>query len=381
MDPSVHQGHRDPVPVLVVEGRVVENRQLLPADTELTAHPINDLASLIAEVTGRFANQRDACRRTRGHPPRPWYVPMAPSLARQPPAMGTLTYMPIEEDDQASDWIAGESSASAALAEFGPHQSARSAAFFDVDNTMMRGSSLFHVAAGLAQHNFFTGRQIWGFGVKQLRFVLSGSEHLKDMASAISAALSFVEGREVDDLLALGDEIFDEVLVDKLSPGTLALAKGHLEAGQEVWLVTATPVELATLIARRLGLTGALGTVSEIEDGRYTGRLVGDPLHGPAKAEAVKALAAGEALDLDSCWAYSDSSNDVPMLSLVGNPVAVNPDPTLRAHAREKGWQIKDFRRREQFRRAALPALSGAGGIVAGLALGYAMGRTVRRGH
>lgn len=384
MNPSIHEGHRDPLPVLVVEGWIVENRQLQPTDAELITNPLDDGAGLVAQMAGRLADERYPCRRTLDHSHCLWPIPMAPSLARQRPAMGTLTCMPIEEDGQPSDWIAGDAVVLAEpepLVEPEPRLLARSAAFFDVDNTMMRGSSLFHVAAGLAQHNFFTGRQIWGFGVKQLRFVLSGSEHLKDMASAISAALSFVEGREVDDLLALGEDIFDEVLVDKLIPGTLALAKGHLEAGQEVWLVTATPVELATLIARRLGLTGALGTVSEVENGRYTGRLVGNPLHGPAKAEAVRALAAREDLDLASCWAYSDSANDVPMLSLVGNPVAVNPDPTLRAHAREKGWQIKDFRRREQFRRAALPALSGAGGIVAGLALGYAMGRTARRGR
>jgi phosphoserine phosphatase len=145
-----------------------------------------------------------------------------------------------------------------------------------------------------------------------------------------------------------------------------------------VWLVTATPIELARTIATRLGLTGALGTVSEVRGGVYTGRLEGGPLHGLAKAEAIKALAAQEGLDLSRCWAYSDSSNDIPMLSTVGNPVAVNPDPALRAHAIQNTWRIRDFRRREQVKRFALPAAAGAGGLLAGVVVGVAWAK-VRR--
>jgi HAD superfamily hydrolase (TIGR01490 family) len=275
---------------------------------------------------------------------------------------------------------AGEASAAAATydRDAGPRPDPTAAAFFDVDNTIMRGASLFHFAVGLARHNYFSGREIVGFALKQVKFVLRGSEDVEDMASATEAALSFVEGRRVDELSRLGELIFDEQMIDKLIPGSLALAQGHLDAGQQVWLVTATPVELATVIARRLGLTGALGTVAEVRDGVYTGRLDGPPLHGLAKAEAVRAIAAREGLDLDRCAAYSDSSNDVPMLSLVGRPVAVNPDPTLRAHARENGWTVRDFRRREQVKRWALPAVSGAGGIALGVAVGYAMARPSR---
>lgn len=252
------------------------------------------------------------------------------------------------------------------------------AAFFDVDNTIMRGASMFHFAVGLARRKFFSPREIVGFGVKQMKFVLSGSEDLEDMESATEAALSFVAGRRVADLVALGEEIFDDSMVDKLIPGSLALAQGHLDAGQQVWLVTATPIELARTIATRLGLTGALGTVSEVRDGMYTGRLQGGPLHGLAKAEAVKALAEQEGLDLERCWAYSDSSNDIPMLSTVGNPVAVNPDPALRAHAIQNTWRVRDFRRREQVKRFALPAAAGAGGLLAGVVVGAAWTR-VRR--
>ncbi len=251
----------------------------------------------------------------------------------------------------------------------------RGAAFFDVDNTIMRGASLFHLAVGLARRKYFSGREIVGFGVKQVKFVLSGSEDLEDMASATEAALSFVEGRPVSELQSLGEEIFDDSMVDKLIPGTLALAQGHLDDGEQVWLVTATPVELASVIAQRLGLTGALGTVAEVRDGIYTGHLDGPPLHGLAKAEAIRAIADREGLDLAECSAYSDSSNDIPMLSAVGHPVAVNPDAVLREHARNNGWTIRDFRRREQVKEYALPAATGAGGVLLGLAIGYATAR------
>jgi HAD superfamily hydrolase (TIGR01490 family) len=255
------------------------------------------------------------------------------------------------------------------------------AAFFDVDNTIMRGASIFHFAVGLARRNYFSGRQILGFGAKQLKFVLSGSEDLEDMASATAAALSFVEGREVDELKALGDQIFDDVMVDKLIPGSLALAQANLDAGRQVWLVTATPVELASVVADRLGLTGALGTVAEVAGGRYTGQLCGPPLHGLAKAEAIRALAEREHLDLSASWAYSDSSNDIPMLSTVGHPVAVNPDPELRSHAKQQGWDIHDFRRRAKLRPYALPAATGSAGLALGLAAGVAVGYAVRRGR
>jgi phosphoserine phosphatase len=149
----------------------------------------------------------------------------------------------------------------------------------------------------------------------------------------------------------------------------------HLVAGQRVWLVTATPVEVAEVIARRLGLTGALGTVAEAVDGVYSGRLVGEILHGEAKAEAVRALAVRQGLDLERCAAYSDSANDIPMLSLVGAPCAVNPDSRLRAHAKAHGWRVRDYRTGRKAARVGLPtaaALGAAAGAVAAAA-------TVRR--
>ena len=285
--------------------------------------------------------------------------------------------------DLASEYrMAGEASAMAAEveAEMAVTPDPTGAAFFDVDNTVMRGASIFHLARGLAARKFFTTREIADFAWKQLKFVAVGSENLDDMAEATEAALGFVEGRSVEEIVTLGDEIFTEIMQEKLWPGTLALAQSHLDHGQRVWLVTATPVELATIIAKRLGLTGALGTVSEVVGGVYTGKLVGKPLHGPAKAAAVLALAEREGLDLSRCSAYSDSFNDVPMLSLVGHPVAVNPDSDLRDHAREEGWEIRDYRRQRIQRRVGIPAAAvGFMGLGAGIAIGVMAARRAAR--
>jgi phosphoserine phosphatase len=140
-----------------------------------------------------------------------------------------------------------------------------------------------------------------------------------------------------------------------------------------VWLVTATPVELANILARRLGLTGALGTVAETSDGVYTGRLVGGLLHGEAKAAAVRALAEREGLDLSRSSAYSDSSNDLPMLELVGHPHVVNPDGDLLKQARSQDWPVHEFRSGRHVTMIALPVAAGAGAIAGGTAAALAL--------
>jgi HAD superfamily hydrolase (TIGR01490 family) len=236
---------------------------------------------------------------------------------------------------------------------------AGAAAFFDIDNTMMRGASLFHVAYQMYRRGVFGLRDLAGIAAKQARFSLRG-ENLKDIQAARDRALALATGLLAADIKALGEEVYDEIIASRIWPGTRALADQHLRAGRRVWLVSATPVEVAAVIADRLGLTGALGTVGEIENGVYTGRLVGDILHGPAKAVAVRELAVREGLELARCWAYSDSFNDVPLLSLAGNPVAINPDARLRRYARERNWPVYDFR---SGRRAATLGLKLATGI------------------
>ncbi len=231
-------------------------------------------------------------------------------------------------DLRARSVLAGEAAAAAAEVEraLAVPEDERSAAFFDVDNTIMQGASIFHLARGLHRRRFFTTRDIVRSAWQQTRFRLVGVEDADHVESARVLALAFIKGHKVSELEALSEEIFDEAMAHRIWPGTRALAQQHLDRGQRVWLVTAAPVEIARIIARRLGLTGALGTVSEAVDGVYTGRLVGDLLHGAGKAEAVRALAEREGLDLRRCAAYSDSSNDLPLLRLVGHPSAVNPD-------------------------------------------------------
>jgi HAD superfamily hydrolase (TIGR01490 family) len=249
------------------------------------------------------------------------------------------------------------------------------AGFFDVDNTMMQGASIYHFARGLAARDFFTWRDLAAFAWKQVAFRLKGVEDPAHMEEAKEAALGFVAGHSVDEVVGLGEEIYDDLMADKIWSGTRALAQLHLDAGQRVWLVTAAPAELASLLARRLGLTGALGTVSEVKNGIYTGRLVGEPLHGPAKAEAITALAEKEGLDLSLCSAYSDSANDLPMLSAVGHPVAVNPDATLKRIAKENEWEIRDFRTGRKAAKIGVPAAASAGAVAGGIAVGLSMRR------
>jgi HAD superfamily hydrolase (TIGR01490 family) len=275
---------------------------------------------------------------------------------------------------------AGEASAAAAVAAGdstpeGIPADLTAAAFFDVDNTMMVGASIFHFARGLAARKFFTTSDLVGFAWQQLKFRIGGRETAYSTTTGRDTALSFVAGRPVTEITALGEEIYDELMADRIWAGTRALAQMHLDAGQRVWLVTATPVELALIIAHRLGLTGALGTVAENVDGHYTGRLVGEILHGPAKAHAVRALAAAEGLDLRRCTAYSDSVNDVPMLSVVGTAVAVNPDSGLREVAKARGWQIRDFRTGRKAARIGVPSVLGAGALAGAVAAGMAYRR------
>ena len=276
--------------------------------------------------------------------------------------------------------LAGEAAAASAEVETSLAVDAdpTSAAFFDVDNTVMQGASIFHLAKGLHRRKFFTTKDILGAAWKQAYFRLVGVEDPEHVAEARSAALAFIAGHTTDELESLGEEIFDEAMAHRIWPGTRALAQLHLDQGQRVWLVTAAPIEIATIIARRLGLTGAMGTVAEHINGVYTGHLVGEMLHGPAKGEAVLALAAREGLDLAKCSAYSDSYNDLTMLSLVGDPCAINPDAKLRAHARAAGWRIRDYRTGRKAARAGMFTAAVAGAAAGSIAAGTAIRRRLR---
>lgn len=231
------------------------------------------------------------------------------------------------------------------------------AAFFDIDNTLIQGASLIMIGTGMFRRRFVTFRDVLPMVWKQAKFRFIGAEDASDVASGREQALDLIRGQHVADLVELSEEIVNHHMLEKIWPGTRELAEMHLAAGQQVWLVSATPVQVAQILAQRLGLTGALGTVAEVDDaGRFTGKLVGDILHGAGKTHAVAALAAVNKLDLERCTAYSDSVNDIPMLSMVGTPVAINPDRPLFRYATERGWTVRDYRHvRRAIRTVGLP--------------------------
>ena len=220
----------------------------------------------------------------------------------------------------------------------------KSAAFFDLDNTLMKGSSLFHLAKGLRKHGFFTKGEIRFFVRKHLKYIVLGKEVIRDLNAIKDIALQIAAGHKLEDVERIADPVVDEYLMPKIYEETLVLGREHIAAGREVWIVTATPWRLADVLAKRLGFTGALGSVGEVVDGVLTGKLIGNAMHGSEKGIAVRKLAEERGWDLAECFAYSDSANDLPMLEAVGTAVAVNPDRRLRSHAKRRGWQIYDFR-------------------------------------
>jgi len=241
------------------------------------------------------------------------------------------------------------------------------AAFFDVDKTLLPGSSLYLFARGLYRRGFYTLRDIVGFAFGQFVFRLTGAEGQSGIEAARESALAFVEGKHQADLVQLGHDIVVEVIGPRIYPGMRRVIEAHHAAGDRTYLVTAAPRDLADEIATYLGMDGALGTTAELVDGTYTGRMLGPVLHGPAKLEAVKELAADEGIDLRSSSAYSDSVNDRPLLEGVGHPVAVNPDRVLRGLAAERGWPIHDFRRHRRLWLVWLPSGVVAVGTVAAM--------------
>jgi HAD superfamily hydrolase (TIGR01490 family) len=230
------------------------------------------------------------------------------------------------------------------------------AAFFDVDKTLLPGSSLYLLARGMYRRGYYTWRDIAGFALAQITFRVTGAEGRRGMEAARESALAFIEGKSQADLFQLGHDIVVEVIGPRIYPGMRRVIDVHHAEGDKTYLVTAAPRELAERIAAYLGMDGALGTEAELVDGRYTGRILGPVLHGPAKLDAVTKLAAEEGIDLRDCSAYSDSLNDRPMLEGVGHPVAVNPDRQLRELARQRGWPVQDFRKHRRLWLFWLPA-------------------------
>lgn len=249
------------------------------------------------------------------------------------------------------------------------------AAFFDVDRTLIPGSSLFLLARGLYERDMFRVRDMARFGWGQMMFRLRG-EHKKGLDRS-RESLEFVVGRSQRELMSWGREIAEDRILPRVYQDIVQVIEGHQERGDLTFLVTAAPIELAEVLARHLGMTGSIATVSEVDsEGFYTGRLVGEIMHGPLKAKAVAEVAAERGLDLGECAAYSDSMNDLPLLEAVGNPHAVNPEGELRRIAFQRGWPIHELRTRRRALLIGIPAgLGGAALFGSGIAVGAWMQR------
>jgi HAD superfamily hydrolase (TIGR01490 family) len=248
------------------------------------------------------------------------------------------------------------------------------AAFFDLDKTLIPGSSLFLLARGLYERDMFRVHDLVRFGWGQMMFRLRG-EQRRGMDMSRQSTLDFVAGRSQAELMSWGRDIVEERILPLVYEDIVEVINSHRDRGDATYLVTAAPIELASTIADALGMTGAVATVSEVdENGYYTGRLRGPVVHGTEKAKAVAEMAADAGIELAECAAYSDSINDLPLLESVGYPHAVNPEHELRRIATARGWPIHELRTRRRALLVGIPAGIGGmavfgGGILTGMAI------------
>ncbi len=246
----------------------------------------------------------------------------------------------------------------------------KSAAFFDLDRTLIAGASTFVFGWVAFRRGLIPTAELIEDARQAMVFrTTGGSDDQSD--SVRDRILSGVAGKAQADALALNDEILPKLL-DLVRPETRRSVEKHRDAGRDTWIVSASPIEIVQPLAEALGMTGAIATESEVQDGLYTGRLAKEFVYGEGKVERIRDLAAERDYDLRLCWAYSDSKSDLPMLRLVGHPVAVNPDKELRREARRENWPIVHFSQRTK--RGVTIGTSIAGGIA--LATGtYFLGR------
>jgi HAD superfamily hydrolase (TIGR01490 family) len=244
-----------------------------------------------------------------------------------------------------------------------PREVGRGAAFFDLDRTLMAGSSGLYWARAARGAGLLTRRRIARYGWENVKFRLRGStDQATDRVRREVGEM--ISGQRVVDLQRLAPKVLAGVL-PRLYPQMLEVAHAHQDAGRPVYICTAASQEMADMLAHVLSFDGALGARSEVVDGHYTGRSAGPFTYREGKAVAMRELAAAADLDLSASYAYSDSESDLPMLRVVGHPVAVNPDSELRRVAREEGWEIMSFEQLGRRLKAAgavvLAALVGTG--------------------
>jgi HAD superfamily hydrolase (TIGR01490 family) len=220
----------------------------------------------------------------------------------------------------------------------------RAAAFFDLDKTLMAGSSGMQFARVAARHGLVSRRQLARWGVEHLRYRLRGVSEERTV-EVLRGVRELLRGVPMRGLERMNPEVMAAIL-PRVYPQMLDEVYAHQDAGRATFVVSAAGSGVVEPLAAVLGLDGAVGTRYEVgEDGNLTGRFDGPFVYGPGKVEAMRAFAAEHGIDLDQSYAYSDSLSDLPMLRAVGNPVVVNPDPDLAALAREEGWQTMRFER------------------------------------
>lgn len=218
-------------------------------------------------------------------------------------------------------------------------------AFFDVDETLVRGATAFWAAQEMFARRLFGIRDLLFAARQTFQFVLFG-ENLNKIDDAVDRAVRVLEGNSVQELLEIGENVFETYFLPRVYQPTYERLKKHTAAGHQVWLISATPWIIAEVFAKRLGLAGGVGTKMRVAGGLLQGGIEGNFVHGPAKVKVLEDIASQKGLRLEDSWAYSDSANDIPLLSAVGHPVAVNPDRELAHFARAHGWEVLEARAR-----------------------------------
>ena len=251
----------------------------------------------------------------------------------------------------------------------------RGAAFFDLDKTLIEGSSGVHFARAAYRSGMIGRRELLGDLWANIRFRIEGSTDAgsEDIRVRI---LDAIAGTPVKELQRLSPSVLAGVL-PRVYPEVLRTAYDHQDAGRPAFIVTAASHELAEMMAHVLVLDGGIGTRSKVINGVYTGEPDGPFTYRSGKAQAIAEVAAERGIDLAASYAYSDSESDLPMLEAVGHPVAVNPDSALEQIARERGWQIMRF---DKLGRRLKIATAIAGIGVVGGGGGYLAGRVRERG-
>lgn len=246
----------------------------------------------------------------------------------------------------------------------------RAAAFFDLDRTIIGGSSVFIFGWVAYRKGLMPTAQLLRDAGSAVTFKLSGASDDKTEAVK-SRILAAIKDVPVSMFTDLADEVIPKLLSDvrREARGLIDL---HTDAGRDTYIVSASPVEIVSRFADAMEMTGGIGTVSEIVDGVYTGELGAPFCYGEGKAEAIRRVAEQQRYDLSLSYAYTDSAGDLPMLELVGHPVAVNPDHALETIAYHRGWPIVEFSRT---RKKVVKRTTAASGAAIFAATTYAIGR------